>query len=31
LVVLFATSFFILSMNLRFMQRRAQEIRGKDD
>ena len=30
LLVLFATSIFILSMNLKFMQRRAQEIRGKD-
>jgi glycerol-3-phosphate acyltransferase PlsY len=30
LVVLFATSFFILAMNLKFMQHRAQEIRGRD-
>jgi glycerol-3-phosphate acyltransferase PlsY len=30
LVALFATSIFILSMNLEFMKRRAREIRGKD-
>ncbi len=30
LVFLFATSFFILAMNLQFMQRRALEIRGRD-
>jgi hypothetical protein len=29
LLVLFATSVFILSMNLKFMQRRAVEIRGE--